>query len=38
MTPASRREGDATQGQKVKGQLVADVLIANMPEQEPPGE
>jgi len=23
---------------KVKGQLVADVLIANMPEQAPPGE
>ena len=26
------------QGQKVKGQLVADVLIAKMPEHVPPGE
>ena len=26
------------QGQKVKGQLVADVLITNMPEQVPPSE
>ena len=30
--------GHHFQGQKVKGQPVADVLIANMPEQVPPGE
>jgi len=32
------RDSDYFEGQKVKGQLVADVLKANMPEQVPPGE